>query len=561
MGWMSGWLSPVSERYTAPMKTEIMTGGEAIVAALQDHKVDTLFGLPGAQIYGLFDGLAKAANGIRTIGARHEQGVAYMAFGYAKATGKPGVYAVVPGPGMLNTSAALLTAYGATAPVLCLTGQVSSNFINRERGALHEMRDQLGVMQRLTKWAGRMEHPSEAPHLVARAFQEMTSGRQGPAAIEAPWDFFTKTAPVTRMHPLAPIPKPEPDPDAVKAAAALLKDARAPMIFVGGGALEAGESITLLAEALEAPVVSFRSGRGIVDDRHPLGFSIAPGGQLWPETDVAVVIGTRFELLDMRWRWAPPGLKIIRIDIDPGEMRRLSSDVAIVADSDDGTRALLAAVLKAGGQRTGRADHIAQAKAKGLKAVEAIQPQAAYLQVIRDVLPDDGLVVDEISQVGFTSWYGFPVYAPRTFIASGYQGTLGSGFPTALGVKAAWPDRAVVSITGDGGFMFGVQELATAVQYGLNLVTIVFNNNAFGNVRRDQIQGFDGRLIGSELVNPDFVKLAEAFGMAGHRVTSPEGLRPVLEHALAAGAPSLIEVVVERGSETSPWAFIHPNFG
>lgn len=544
----------------AKTQTIPMTGGEAIVAALQDHKVDTLFGLPGVQIYGLFDALAQASHSIRTIGARHEQGVAYMAFGYAKATGRPGVYSVVPGPGMLNTSAALLTAYGATAPVLCLTGQVSSDFMNKERGALHEMRDQLGVMQRLTKWAGRIEHPSEAPYLVARAFQEMASGRPGPAALEAPWDFFTRKAPVSRMAPLAPAPKPEPDPDAVADAAALIKAARAPMIFVGGGALEAGEAIQALAEAMEAPVVSFRSGRGVVSDRHPLGFSIAPGGELWPETDLAIAIGTRFELLDMHWRWRPPGLKLIRIDIDPGEMRRLESDVGIVADAADGAAALLAAVLKTGGGSTGRAAHIADAKASGLKKVEAIRPQAQYLAVIREVLPDDGLLVDEISQMGFTSWYGFPVYAPRTFIASGYQGTLGSGFPTALGVKTAFPDRAVVSITGDGGFMFAVQELATAVQYGINLVTIVFNNEAFGNVRRDQIQEFDGRVIGSELVNPDFVRLAEAFGMAGRRVTSPDELKPVLAKALAAGAPSVIEVVVPRGSETSPWSLIHPAF-
>ena len=538
-----------------------MTGGEAIVQALLDHDIDTVFGLPGAQIYGLFDALQQAAPVLRTIGARHEQGVAYMALGYAKSTGRPSVYSVVPGPGMLNTSAALLTAYGLNAPVLCLTGQVSSEFMGRERGALHEMRDQLGVLQRLTKWAGHIDHPSEAPHMIARAFKEMCSGRPGPAALEAPWDFFTQRAPVAPVAPFALQPKPEPDPDTVAAAAILLRGAKAPMIFVGGGALDAGPAITALAEALEAPVVSFRSGRGIVSDRHPLGFSIAPGGELWPETDVAICIGTRFELLDMRWRWRPPGLSIIRIDIDPAEMRRLKADIGIVADADDGARALLAEVLQREGPRSGRASHIAEAKARGLKKVEAIQPQAAYLQVIRDVLPDDGLVVDEISQVGFTSWYGFPVYSPRSFIASGYQGTLGSGFPTALGVKAAWPERAVVSITGDGGFMFGVQELATAVQYGINLVTLVFNNDAFGNVRRDQIQGFDGRMIGSELVNPDFVKLAESFGMTGYRVTSPAELKPVLEKALAAGAPVLIEVVTPRGSETSPWSFIHPNFG
>ena len=157
----------------------------------------------------------------------------------------------------------------------------------------------------------------------------------------------------------------------------------------------------------------------------------------------------------------------------------------------------------------------------------------AYLNILREVLPANAIVTDELSQVGFASWYGFPVYEPRTFITSGYQGTLGSGFPTALGAKVANPDRPVVAITGDGGFMFGVQELSTAVQFKIGVVTLVFNNNAYGNVRRDQRERFDGRVVASDLVNPDFVKLAESFGVGAARVTSPDHFRPALEKALA----------------------------
>jgi len=203
---------------------------------------------------------------------------------------------------------------------------------------------------------------------------------------------------------------------------------------------------------------------------------------------------------------------------------------------------------------------IAEAKRAAAQAIQKVQPQVAYLKVIREVLPADGFFVDEMSQVGFASWFAFPVYQPRTFITSGYQGTLGFGFPTALGVKIAYPDRAVVSITGDGGFLFGVQELATAVQYGINLVTIVFNNECYGNVRRDQQQSFAGRLIGSDLVNPDFVRLAESFGVTARRVTSPDALKPALEEALSAAAPRIIEVVTPRDSEVSPWEFLHPKF-
>jgi len=537
-----------------------VTGGGALVQALTDHQVDTVFGLPGAQIYGLFDALAQAKGSIRTVGARHEQGVAYMAYGYARSSGRPAVYTVVPGPGMLNTGAALLTSYGANAPVLCLTGQVTSDYLGRERGQLHELRDHLGVLRVLTKWSERIEHPTQAPLLVARAFQEMLSGRQGPVALEAPWDFFTRRANVESVPRLPLFPNPEPDPDQIKAAARVLGMARAPMIFVGGGALGASAAVTELAERLAAPVVSFRAGRGVVSDAHPMGLTVASGARLWSQCDVAIAIGTRFEVPDMRWHHRPRDLKIIRIDIDPAEMRRLPADIGIVADADRAVRALLPELRRQGVHTSGRAEDIAEAKRAAAQAVQKIQPQVDYLRVIRDVLPADGFFVDEVSQIGFTSWFAFPVYQPRTFVSSGYQGTLGYGFPTALGVKVAFPDRAVVSITGDGGFMFGVQELATAVQYGINLVTIIFNNESFGNVRRDQQEGFAGRLIGADLVNPDFIKLAESFGVTGRRVASPKELRPALEEALAASAPRVIEVMTPRGSEVSPWEFLHPKF-
>jgi acetolactate synthase-1/2/3 large subunit len=270
-------------------------------------------------------------------------------------------------------------------------------------------------------------------------------------------------------------------------------------------------------------------------------------------------IGTRLELPDWRWPFKPAGLKSIRVDIDASEMRRFTPDAAVVADARAGTAALVAAVRKAGyrKQSTRRAA-IREATASAQREIQSIQPQMAYLDVLRKVLPRDGIVTDELSQVGFASWFGFPIYQSRTFISSGYQGTLGSGFPTALGAKVAHPDRPVVAITGDGGFMFAVQELATAVQYKIGVVTLVFDNNSYGNVRRDQRQVFDGRVIAADLVNPDFVKLAESFGVRAARVSSPQALQPALEAALADGGPCLIAIDVPRDSETSPWAFIHP---
>ncbi|WP_047307210.1 thiamine pyrophosphate-dependent enzyme [Rhodopseudomonas palustris] len=536
----------------------IMTGGEAIVQGLVAHGVDTVFGLPGAQVYGLFDGFAKAQ--LKVIGARHEQACGYMAFGYARASGKPGVFSVVPGPGVLNASAALLTAFGCNEPVMCLTGQVPSAYLGKGRGHLHEMPDQLATLRSFIKWAERIEYPGSAPALVARAFQEMMSGRRGPVALEMPWDVFTQATETGAAQQLDPIAAPAPDPDRVAAAAKLIAASKRPMIFVGAGALEAGDEILELAEMIDAPVVAFRSGRGIVSNRHELGLTFAAAYQLWPQTDLIIGIGTRMELpTTFRWPFRPEGLKSVRIDIDPAEMRRFAPDAAIVSDSKAGARALADAVSKAGYSKTkGRRDEISAATAKTNEAIQAIQPQMSYLKILREVLPDDAIVTDELSQVGFASWYGFPIYQPRTFLTSGYQGTLGSGFPTALGAKVACPDKPVVAITGDGGFMFGVQELATAVQYNIGVVTLVFDNSAYGNVRRDQLHGFEGRVVASDLVNPDFVKLAESFGVGAARVTSPDHFRPALEKALAAGGPQLIAIDVPRDSEASPWPFIHP---
>ena len=535
-----------------------MTGGEAIVSGLVAHGIDTVFGLPGAQVYGLFDAFHQAQ--LKVIGARHEQACGYMAYGYARSSGKPGVFSVVPGPGVLNAGAAMLTAFGSNEPVLCLTGQVPTQFLGKGRGHLHEMPDQLATLRTFVKWADRIEYPDVAPTLVARAFQEMMSGRRGPVALEMPWDIFTARAEVGAVKVFETFPAPLPDADHVKDAAMLIAASKRPMIFVGSGAIDAREAVLELAETIDAPVVAFRSGRGIVSNAHELGLTMAAAYRLWPETDMMIGIGTRLELPTMtRWPYQPDGLKSVRIDIDPVEMRRYPPNVAIIADAKAGTRALAAAVGKAGYRKTaGRRSAIREASAAALKEIQKVQPQMAYLNILREVLPANAIVTDELSQVGFASWYGFPVYEPRTFITSGYQGTLGSGFPTALGAKVANPNRPVVAITGDGGFMFGVQELSTAVQFNVGVVTLVFNNNSYGNVRRDQRTRFDGRVVAADLVNPDFVKLAESFGVAASRVSSPDHFRPALEKALVHDGPYLIAIEIPRDSEVTPWTFIHP---
>ncbi len=535
----------------------VMTGGEGLVAGLVEHGIDTVFGLPGAQTYGLFDALHRAAPEIKVIGARHEQTCGYMAFGYARSTGRPSAFSVVPGPGTLNAAAAMLTAQSANEPVLLLTGQVPTPFLDRGRGHLHEMRDQLAMLRTIVKWAERIESPALSRVMVARAFQKMLSGRRGVAALEMPWDIFTARAETAEGAALPLLPVPPVDSDQIERAARLIKTARHPMIFVGSGAIDARDFVLALAEAIDAPVVAFRSGRGIVSNDHALGLTMAAAYELWPTTDLMIGIGTRMELPGWRWPYRPAGLKSIRIDIDPTEMRRFPSDVAIVADAAAATASLVEAVARVGFLRTpSRREAIRDAAAKAAAAIQTIQPQMAYLQVLRALLPRDGFVTDELSQVGFTSWFGFPVYEPRTFVSNGFQGTLGFGFPTALGVKVANPDRPVVAITGDGGFLFAAQELATAVQYGIGVVVLVFNNGGYQNVRRDQVEQFDGRVVAADLTNPDFVKFADSFGVAAERVADPGAFKNALQRALLDGGPRLIEITVK--DEASPWRFIHP---
>lgn len=533
-----------------------MTGGDAIVDSLLRHGIDTIFGLPGVQMYGLFDAFARNDNRLRVINARHEQTTAYMALGYAQSTGKPSAFTVVPGPGVMNTMGALTTAWGVNAPVMCITGQVPSAMIGRGRGQLHEMPDQLATLKTLLKFAERIEHPADAPQVMARAYEAMVSGRPGPVAVEMPWDMFSASAEVTPVEPFSPRTNPLPDPDKIAALAKLVDGAKAPMIWVGGGAACAGHEILALAEKIGAPVVSFRTGKGVVDSRHPLSLNTVSGFELWDKTDLLIGIGTRLDVPLSRWNPMPTGLKVARIDIDPAEHRRLPVDVAILADAADGARALAASVAK--NDDAGRRAAVALAKKAALASIAKAQPHYSFVEVLRDLLPDDGIVVDEVTQLGYFIWYGYPVHQPRGLISSGFSGTLGYGFPTALGVKVANPDRAVVSVTGDGGFLYGGSDLATAVQFGINLVTVVVNNNSYGNVLRDQQRLYEGRHSGAVLKNPDFQAYARSFGVPAWRVENADGLRGALKEALASDAPALIEVMSDIHKDYPPFEFHQP---
>lgn len=532
------------------------TTGEILAQKLVQHGTDTIFGIPGAHTYDFSDALARQ-DGLRFIHTRHEQGAGYMAFGYARSSGRPGVFTVVPGPGLLNAGAALCTAYGANAPVMCITGNIMSGMIGKGRGQLHELPDQLAILRGLTKWSERIDHPIDAADTMDTAFREMLSGRQRPVGIEAPWDVFGKSAELNVADPAPAGPGAVPDPDEIEAALEAISKAKSPLIMVGSGALDAASEVGELARLLQAPVTAHRSGKGVLPEDDPLSLLPPAAWRYWRDCDLLIGIGSRLELQYMRWKWLPPGLKTLRVDIDPTEFVRLPADYPVVADSKAGVQALIDG-LDGRASATNMTGKLADLRASVQADVAKIEPQVGYLRAIREALPRDGFFVEEVSQVGFTARMVFPVYAPRQYVSCGYQDNLGFGFNTALGVKVAHPDKAVVSVSGDGGFMFGAQELATAVQHGIHVVAIVFNNGSYGNVRRDQKTRYGNRLIGADLENPDFTAMARSFGARSERVETAEELGKAVSMALAQDAVTVIEVMMARDSDASPWPLIHP---
>ena len=519
-----------------------LTGGEAVVDSLIAQGVNTLFALPGVQNDFLFNALYDRRGEVRVIHTRHEQGAAFMALGYALMRGDVGVYSVVPGPGFLNSTAALATAYGLNARVLALIGQLPSAQIGKAEGILHEIPDQLGMLRSLTKWAERVNAPSEAPMMVAEAFRQMRSGRPRPVGLEVPMDVLAQRGPVDTSPIALPRYAPPLDHELIEKAAALLSNAQNPAIYVGGGAQGVGDEVLALAEALQAPVVAHRTGLGVIDGRHPLSLHLPASHGYWKKADVVLAIGSYLRSPLTDWG-VDANLKVIHLDVDPTThtiLRRPT--IALTARAEDVLPELIARVAKHNPPRPSRTGEMLEIKADWAAQTAYLEEQIGYLKVIRDGLGEDGVFVEDLTQVTYAARYVLPVYTPRTYITTGYQGTLGLGFPTALGAKVARPDLPVIAVVGDGGFMFTVQELATAVQHKIPLVTLVFNNNAYGNVQQMQRNLHGNRVIATDLVNPDFVKLAEAFGALGMRANTLGELADAIQVGLKASGPTVIDV-------------------
>ncbi|MCC6888827.1 MAG: acetolactate synthase [Hyphomicrobiales bacterium] len=531
-----------------------MTTAEATVAALIAHGIETVYALPGVHNDHLFDALFKAQDRIRTVHTRHEQGAGFMALGAALATGKPQAYAVVPGPGLLNSATALLSAHAANAPVLALIGQIPQADIGRGYGHLHEIRDQSGIIARIVDFSARIKSPTQAPALVAQAIRAMRSGRPGPAAIECAIDQWSRSGPVG--PPPVPTVHPEPtiDEEAIATAAKHLAAARHILIAAGGGAQDVGPEITALSDLLQAPVFAYRRGRGVLDGRSPFSVTLPMAHDLWGEADAVLAVGTRLYQPFQHWG-IDDKLAVIRVDADPEEPDRVRRPaVALIGDAAPILRRLIEAVGRQ--RRPSRHDEMVARQATWRHRLQKLAPQIGFLDAIRDALGEDGVLVEEVTQVGFAARLVYPVYKPRTFISPGFQDSLGWGYATALGVQHALSDRPVVAISGDGGFLFTATEMATAMHHGIPLTVVVFRDDAFGNVRRIQEERYGNRLIACDLSNPDFVRFAESFGAAAERARTPRELHSALERALQRrDLPTLIEVPVP--ALPSPWEFIH----
>jgi len=530
-----------------------------LAASLIEQNVDTLFMIPGVQLDWAVDALRERQDQIALVVPRHEQATTYMADGYYRASGKPGVAMVVPGPGVLNAGAGLATAYSANSKVVLLAGNVHSHGIGAGYGMLHEIKDQTGLIAGLTKWNARAEDPAQIGPALNAAFAQLHAGRPRPVGLEVSHDVLEARVGEAGGDTAAwreaaqPAALPPLDMEAIGRIARAIDDARLPVLYVGGGVLSANasEALARLAHKAGIPVVLSDNGLGALSDRDPLAMNTLAGRAVFEHADVAIVVGSRFmNALHPSPSWSAAGTRFIHINIDADDLRApRRAAIALQADA--------AAALDALADAVKPREALTQAEARGLKEwaqaqIDRVSPQIDYIRAMRAALPEDGVFVNELTQVGYLSRVAFPVYSPRTYIGPGYQGTLGYGFPTALGAAVGAGGRRVLSITGDGGFGWNLQELATARKYNLPVTLVVFNDGHFGNVRAIQKRVFGPeKQVAVELQNPDFLTLAKAFGVPSVRANNAAELQAAITESLGENGPVLIEAPV--GEMPSPW--------
>jgi thiamine pyrophosphate-dependent acetolactate synthase large subunit-like protein len=533
----------------------VLTCGEATMRLLAAYGVDTVFGIPGVHTLDFCRGLADGP--ITHVQVRNEQGAGFMADGYARASGRPGVALVISGPGVTNALTAIGQAWADSTPVLLLSSETDSSTHGKGWGCLHEIPDQPAVTAPLTALSARASHPDEVPALLAEAFGIFASQRPRPVHLSIPIDVLAM--PVDPADPAwspSPLPgRPQPDPAVIEQAAALLRTASRPVVMVGGGAVGATDAVRRLVDRLGAVFVASNAGKGIVPGSHERSLDAAT---VRPEvraflatTDVVVAIGTELAETDSFVDEMTLGGSLVRIDIDPSKMDdQHPADVGVVSDARPAVEALLAALgdVRLHADAAALATEVAAIREEVSRNLTASEQQhAKFLAALSAGLPAETAYYGDTCQLVYTGAFLLPLEEPgRWHYPTGYC-TLGCGFPNAVGAKVARPDLPIVVLAGDGGVMFTIQELITAAELGLAIPLVIWDNGGLKQIQ-DDMRARSIPLVGVEGRNPDFVALAGSLGCHGVVATSLEHAVEAVNAGFAADRPTVIVV-----SEGEPW--------
>ena len=535
-----------------------ITGGQSLIHSLYSEGVKVIFGLAGVQMYHAIISILGYPE-MKFITTRHEQASTYMADGYARASGKIGVAMVVPGPGLQNASAGITNAYASSSPILIISGQINRDKIGKNIGILHEINDQIDIIAPITKWQKRVMIAKDIQNSIKESFLKIRTGRPRPVEIEIPPEALSELIKFSDYKKLE-LPKTNIDIRSVENAAKIILKAKKPVIWAGGGVhlSAASNKLLELAEYLQIPVLTTPEGKGSISDKHYLSIGTPQGRSTGNSKDslrdflytcdVILAVGTRFANANPK-----PSQQVLQIDIDPQEIgRNHKNTLGILGDASQALSEFLKIIKKTTKPKKNQKKIFEEMRVNRYeKSSNQVEPLASYVKALREGIPNDGILVTDMTTIAYYSRTHFQTYNPRSYFTSSYSGNLGSAFPTSLGVKVAKPNQAVVSISGDGGFLFNSQELATAIQFGINVVAVVFNDQSFGNVKRDMKEMFNKKTLGAELKNPNFIKLAQAYGAVGMKASSPKSLKQSLKKAIALNKTVLIEVPI--GDMPSPF--------
>jgi acetolactate synthase-1/2/3 large subunit len=525
---------------------ETMTGGQAITAALEALGVDCVFGVPSQQNLALYEALAHS-NSIRVIGARNEAGAAHAADGYARATGKLGVAITSTGPGTTNAMTGLYEAGFASSPVLLITTQIDRVHLGRNRAFIHEAEGQLAMLQSVTRRAERPLHGHQLYDTIVRLGRDIQTGRPQPGAVEVPTDLLGETVTFERQAP-EPAPRPVPAPAALAQVATLLRDARRPIVWLGGGCVRSGdaEAVRRFVEHFGAPVVTTPNGRSALPTDHPLALGSAPHypafRQLLEESDLVLAVGTRFQFVTSAYWTLPLGRNLVQIDIDGSMIGRNYPVTACLVGDAAPTLDALCRELPPGAPDPAFLARAREARAAtdADSARRAGPDHERLCAIIDELAPTNRNVVCDATMVGNT-WgsYRLPVRDFRGFTYSTSL-AIGPALPLAIGA-AVGSGRRTIAIHGDGGVMLNIGELATAVEARAPLTLLVFNDRGYGILKLLQQQS-GLTPFAADLHTPDFVGLGQAMGMPAERAASTDEFRAAFERSLAVDGPSLIEI-------------------